>query len=320
MSFNFAFKMDSKLIDTHTLYDFVSVGGGPASMNAVLYSQRKGLKTLMIAKKLGGNLLNTDQVENYLGLSLVSGEGLSHAFEEHLRLLDVELLSDTSVKSIQKIDQLFHIEIESGEIIKSKTLLVATGSEPKHLNVLGEETYKNSGVAYCAICDAPLYKGKTVVIAGGGNSAVEAAIDVAKYATKTIVVHRSEFRADEILLKRLRTIDGIEIYTQTQIVELVGSNKLESIKVLDKNTQQERLIETQGIFIEIGHVAHSNLVHHLVEVNQANEIVVDEKQRTSCEGLYAAGDVTNSPYKQIIIAVADGAKAALGASEYINNH
>ncbi len=320
MSFNFAFKTETKTVDTSITYDFVSIGGGPASLNASLYAKRKGLKTLLIAKKMGGNLLDTDQVENYLGFKMETGEGLAESFENHLKSLDVEILSDTFVRKLSKENGLFKIEIESGEIITSKTVMVATGSQPRHLGVKGEETFKNTGVAYCAICDAPLYKDKTVIIAGGGNSAVEATIDVAKYAKKVIVVHRSEFRADAILQDRMRAIEGIEIYKQTQILELVGSNKLEGVKVLDKETNTERVIETEGIFIEIGHVPNSNLVKDLVELNSMNEIVVDQKQQTSLEGLFAAGDVTDIPYKQIILAAADGAKAALAASEYVVHH
>lgn len=320
MSFNFAFKTETKKLESNITYDFVTIGGGPASLNAALYAKRKGLKTLLIAKKMGGNLLDTDQVENYLGFKMESGEGLANAFEEHLKSLNVTLLSDTYVKSIVKENNLFTISLDNHEVIQSKTVLIATGSEPRHLGVKGEETYKNSGVAYCAICDAPLYKGKTVVIAGGGNSAVEAAIDVAKYAKKVIVVHRSEFRADDILQKRMKEIEGIEIYTQTQILELLGSTKLEGLRVLDKKTNLERIIETEGIFIEIGHLPNSNLVKDLVKLNELNEIIVDSKQQTSLSGLFAAGDVTNTAYKQIIIATADGAKAALAASEYINNH
>ncbi len=320
MSFNFAFKTETKSVDTSITYDFVTIGGGPASFNAALYAKRKGLKTLMIAKKIGGNLLDTDQVENYLGFKMISGEGLTESFENHLKSLDVEYISDTLVKSLSKANNLFQIELETGEILNSKTVMVATGSQARHLGVKGEETFKNTGVAYCAICDAPLYKDKIVVIAGGGNSAVEAAIDVAKYAKKVIVVHRSEFRADAILMERMEAIEGIEIYKQTQILELVGNQRLEAIKVIDKVTSEERLIKTEGIFIEIGHVPNSNLVKDLVELNSQNEIVVDQKQQTNIEGLFAAGDVTNTPYKQIILAAADGAKAALAASEYVIHH
>lgn len=222
--------------------------------------------------------------------------------------------------SIKKVDQLFQLTLESGEIIQSKTVNLSMGSTPRELNVKGEEQFKNSGVAYCAICDAPLFKGKKVIIAGGGNSAVEAAIDVSKYASKVIVVYHSEFRADAILVERMKAIEDIEVYTQTQILEMIGDVKLRSVKVLDKNTGTERLIETEGIFIEIGHLPHSSLVKDWVELNDSQEIVIDAYQRTNIPGLFASGDVTDVPYKQIILSVADGAKAALGASEYINNH
>lgn len=320
MSLNFSFKTQSKIIPTDVLFDFVTLGGGPASLNAALYAKRKGLKTLLIAKKMGGNLLNTDSVENYLGLDFMTGEGMAEKFEAHLKSLDVEILSDTLVTRIQKVGDIFELTLESGEIIRSKTVNLSMGSTPRELNVTGENHFKNSGVAYCAICDAPLFKGKKVIIAGGGNSAVEAAIDVAKYASKVIVVHRSEFRADAILVERMKAIEGIEIYTQTQILEMIGDVKLRSVKVLDKKTGIERLIDTDGIFIEIGHLPHSSLVKDFVELNEKDEIIIDAFQRTNIPGLFASGDVTNVPYKQIILSVADGAKAALSASEYINNH
>lgn len=320
MSLNFSFKAQTITINTEVIYDFVTIGGGPASLNAALYAKRKGLKTLLIAKKMGGNLLNTDSVENYLGFDFVSGEAMAEKFEQHLRSLEVEILSDTLVSNIQKEGKLFHISLESGEVIQSKTLNLSMGSSPRELNVKGEDNFKNSGVAYCAICDAPLFKGKTVIIVGGGNSAVEAAIDVSKYASKVIVVHRSEFRADAILVERMKAIEGIEIYTHTRVLEMLGDVKLRSVKVLDLKTNQERLIETDGIFIEIGHIPQSSLAQGLVALNEKNEITIDAFQRTNVPGLFASGDVTNVAHKQIVLSVADGAKAALSASEYLNNH
>jgi NADH-dependent peroxiredoxin subunit F len=199
-------------------------------------------------------------------------------------------------------------------------LLLATGSAPRRLQVPGEVEYSNRGVAYCAICDAPLFKGKDVIIAGGGNSAVEAAIDVAKFAKSVTLVHRSQLRADQILIDHMMKQSNITVYLQTQILEIVGDEKMTGVKVLDKENSQERVIDADGIFIEIGNLPSNDLVKDLVTLNERGEVVVDQKNMTSLEGLYAAGDVTQIPYKQIVIAVADGAKAALAANEYINQN
>lgn len=320
MSFNFSLKPQIQSINLDQVFDFVTIGGGPASLNAALYAKRKGLKTLLIAEKLGGNLLNTDSVENYLGFNFLSGEGLAEQFENHLKHLEVDILSDSRVDSLVKEHELFILTLKDGRQLRAKTVNISTGSYPRPLNVEGEEHFKNSGVAYCAICDAPLFKGKDVVIAGGGNSAVEAALDVAKLARKVFIIHRSQFRADAILIQRLSEISNIQIELETQIMRLEGASKLETVVAFDKKTKREKRFNVDGIFIEIGSIPNSSLVKDWVDVNDKGEIIVDEHQQSSIPGLFASGDVTQIPYKQIILAVADGAKAALSASEYLNTH
>lgn len=320
MSFNFSLKSHVPSIQWDTLYDFITIGGGPASFNAALYAKRKGLKTLLIAKKLGGNLLNTDSVENYLGFTYISGEGLAEQFENHLKHLNVDFLKDVQVKSLLKKNDEFEITLEDGKVLRSKTVNLSTGSNPRPLGVEGEERFKNSGVAYCAICDAPLFKGKDVVIAGGGNSAVEAALDVAKYAKQVTLVHRSQLRADAILIERLKECANVQIDLETQILRLEGQSKLETVLALDKTSHTEKHYKVDGIFIEIGSIPNSDLVKDWVDLNERAEVIVDAHQQTSIPGLFASGDVTEIPIKQIILAVADGAKAALGASEYIHTH
>lgn len=321
MSFNF--NINSRInpkIDTNQIFDFVSIGGGPASYNASLYAKRKGLKTLIIAKKPGGQLLNTSSVDNYLGFKELSGEALYEEFHEHLKTLDVLEINDQSVNKIEKINHLFNLTLEDNRVIQSKTILIATGSNPRKLNVKGEIEFANAGVAYCAICDAPLFKDKDVIIAGGGNSAVEAAIDVAKLARNVTLVHRSQFRADQILLDKMYAQSNIKVYLEAQILEIEGDTKMRSIRVLDKKENKEFSIEADGIFIEIGNIPNSDFVRDLVKLNDKNEIIVNNKQETSREGCFSAGDVSDTLYKQIIIATAEGAKAALAANEYINTH
>lgn len=321
MSLNFSFSgLNKAKVDTSILYDFVAIGGGPAGYNAALYAKRKGLKTLVIAKKPGGQLLNTSSVDNYLGFVELSGEVLSEHFIEHIQSIDVKEVNDQAIESIQKINDIFELTMENGDVLKTRTVLVATGSNPRKLGVKGEDTFANAGVAYCAICDAPLFKGKDVIIAGGGNSAVEAAIDVAKIAKHVTLVHRSQFRADQVLIDKMMAQANITIHLESQILEIYGDTKMRGIKALNKKTNEEFSVEADGIFIEIGNIPNSDLVKDLVDLNANQEVLVNRKQETSLPGLYAAGDVTDTPYKQIIVATAEGAKAALAANEYINTH
>lgn len=320
MTLQFSFKSSAPKETLEERYDFVSLGGGPASLNAALYAKRKGLKTLLIGKKMGGQLLNTDSVENYLGLHEKSGEELAEAFQAHLKALKVTQLSDTWVTHVSKSNQDFILDLEDGRQIITQTLMVATGSNPRKLEVKGEDTFANAGVAYCAICDAPLFKDKKVLIAGGGNSAVEAVIDVAKFASEVTLVHRSELRADQILIDRMKSLPNVSVILQTQIQEVYGQHKMEGIRVLDKTTQSTYELKADGLFIEIGHLPKNELFKDWVKLNEKGEIIVDEYQATNIPGLFAAGDVTHTPYKQIIIAVADGAKAALAANDYIHKN
>lgn len=323
LNFNFNFTQPSKnktKLNPEIIHDFLVIGGGPAGFNAALYAKRKGLVTGMIAKRIGGQLLNTSSVDNYLGIKDISGEGLMEQFLDHIHQLEVPILEEVEVTSVEKVNDLFEITVNNQTVYKSKTAMIATGSNPRKLGVEGEQEYSNRGVAYCAICDAPLFANKEVIIAGGGNSAVEAAIDVAKVASKVTVVHRSEFRADQILLDQMMSNPNITVFKQTQILRIVGDVKMTGVEVLDKSSNETRMINADGIFIEIGNIPSSDLFSDLVQLNEQREIVVDSKNMTSVPGLFAAGDVTQVAYKQIIISVADGAKAALAANEYINHH
>ena len=317
-SFNFNPTINTPTLDESVLYDHLVIGGGPAGYNAALYAFRKGLSTAIIAKRLGGQLLNTSSVDNYLGIAQISGEGLNEAFINHLKQFEVPILEDVSITKIEKSGSLFKVHLDNKQTLKAKTILLSSGSNPRRLDIPGEATFSDKGVAYCAICDAPLFKDKVVIIAGGGNSAVEASLDVAKWASKVIVVHRSEFRADKILVDQMLSHQKITVFKQTQILEIFGDTRMKGIRVLDKSSSQQRNIEADGLFVEIGNIPSSDLVKDLVSLSETGHVLVDPHQRTSLPGLYAAGDVCESPYKQITIAIAQGATAALAASEYIN--
>ena len=203
-------------------------------------------------------------------------------------------------------------------ILHSKTLLYATGGSSRKLDVPGEMTYANKGVSYCTTCDATFFKGKHVVVAGGGNSAAEAVIYLVPWASKITVVHRSQWRADAVLLKKIESIKNLTIHLETQILEITGQETMTKLKVLNKKTNETFDISAEGLFIEIGTIPNASLIQHLVQTTSSGEVIVNDMQETSCEGLYAAGDVTNQPFKQIIIATAEGAKAALAMNQYLN--
>lgn len=309
-----------EIFHTTDLWDLLVIGGGPAGLNAALYSQRKGLKVGVIAKEIGGQLHNTSTVDNYLGIPMIEGKDLSTTFLKHLEALEVPLYLDYWVTSIQKSHDVFFVTMDNGTVLKSKTLLFATGGQPKKLNIPGEATFANKGVSYCTTCDAPFFKGKHVLVAGGGNSAAEAVIDLAAWAKHITVVHRSQWRADQIILNKFNTIPHLSVYLETQILSIEGKENMEGVWVLDKKNQSKRIIKADGLFIQIGLLANSALVQGLVKTNERGEILVDDQWMTSVPGLFAAGDVTQHPFKQIVIAVGDGAKAALAIQQYLIHH
>lgn len=309
-----------EIFNTTDLWDLLVIGGGPAGLNAALYSQRKGLKVGVIAKEIGGQLHNTSTVDNYLGIPMIEGKDLSTTFLKHLEALEVPLYLDYWVTNIQKSHDVFFVAMDNGTVLKSKTLLFATGGQPKKLNIPGEATFANKGVSYCTTCDAPFFKGKHVLVAGGGNSAAEAVIDLAAWAKQITVVHRSQWRADQIILNKFKAIPNLSVYLETQILSIEGKENMEGVWVLDKKNQSKRLIKADGLFIQIGLLANSALVQGLVKTNEKGEILVDDQWMTSLPGLFAAGDVTQHPFKQIVIAVGDGAKAALAIQQYLIHH
>lgn len=316
--FNFQIeKPKTAVIDYQTTYDFVALGLGPAGMNGALYAKRKGLKTLLVGYDLGGQLNNTSDVDNYLGLGQIDASIMIQKFKEHITALEVPILTDIKVTSIRK-KEWFEIELDNGHTLKSKTVLYAFGGNPRKLGVPGEQTFASKGVSYCVTCDAPFFKQRHVIVAGGGNSALDAALDLSRIASKVTIVHRSQFKGDQTTVNQLKALPNVEMLLETQIMEIQGDITMTGIRVLDKHTQIESVIAADGIFIEIGHIPNSTLLEGLVNLNAGKEIKVDRFQQTSIQGLYAAGDVTDNPNKQIIIATSEGAVAALSATSYIN--
>lgn len=317
----FALNRTSKIttFETDKLWDLLIIGGGPAGLNAALYAKRKGLEVGVLAKEIGGQLHNTSTVDNYLGLQWMEGKDLSNAFLDHINTLEIPIRSDVLVTSIQNQNSNYLIHLSDGAELLAKSILITTGGAPRRLQVPGEIEFANKGVSYCTTCDAPFFKGKHVIVAGGGNSAAEAVLDLVPWADKITVVHRSQWRADPIVLAKHQEIPNLTVHLQTEIKKIVGDDLMRGIEVFDKITQESRFIEADGLFIEIGTNPNSGLVESLVKTNDQKEIVVDEFGRTSTPGIFAAGDVTNQPFKQIIIAAADGAKAALAIHQYLTH-
>lgn len=304
--------------DPEIIYDILIIGGGPAGLNAALYAKRKGREVAIIGEAIGGQMLDTSSVENYIGTDDNTGSSLSERFAGNVRNLEVPILEYYFAESwTQDEEDLFHVEVGNGETYKGRTLIIATGSSPRHLNVPGEEQLANRGLSYCAICDGPLFRNKRHVIVGGGNSAVEAAIDMARIASDVTVVQRSTFRADQILMDELHSFGNVTTHTQTDIVSIEGDEKVSGVTVHHKDTGKTETIPTDAVFIEIGHDPHLGPFDGDLEVNGAGEIIVDEHNQTSIPGIFAAGDVTATIYKQIIVAAAEGAKAALSANNYL---
>jgi len=320
MGMSFSLNLSStptQRVDPSILYDALVIGAGPAGLNAALYAKRKGLNVGILAERIGGQVLDTPMVENYLGLNQLSGESLMKKYEDHVREYEVPISDEIRVERVS-LGEYKEVHGNDGHVYRAHTLILATGTMPRKLGVKGEKELYGRGVSYCAICDGSFYSGKTVIVVGGGNAAVGAAVDLARIAKTVKIVQRSGFRADKVLLDRLHDQLNVEILLQTGITEILGETVVEGVMATDRLTGVVHRLDADGIFVEIGHIPKTGCLNGLLEVDEQGEIVVGPQGETSVPGVFAAGDVTNGPFKQIIIAAADGAKAALKANEYMN--
>lgn len=298
-------------------YDVLVVGGGPAGASAAIYAARKGIRTGIVAERFGGQVMDTMGIENFISVKYTEGPKLVASLEEHVKEYGIDVMKLQRAKRLEKKD-LVEIELENGAVLKSKTVIVSTGARWRNVGVPGEAEFKNKGVAYCPHCDGPLFTGKDVAVIGGGNSGIEAAIDLAGIVKHvTVLEFMPELKADDVLQKRLYSLPNVTVLKNVQTKEITGTDKVNGITYVDRDSGAEHHIELQGVFVQIGLVPNTDWLADTVERTRFGEIVVDRHGATNVPGVFAAGDCTNSPYKQIIISMGSGANAALGAFDYL---
>ncbi|MEH7118988.1 alkyl hydroperoxide reductase subunit F [Neobacillus vireti] len=298
-------------------FDVLVIGGGPAGASAAIYAARKGIRTGIVAERFGGQVMDTLGIENFIGTKYTEGPKLAASLEEHVKEYNVDVMNLQRAKGLEKKD-FIAVELENGAILRSKTVILSTGARWRNIGVPGEAEFKNKGVAYCPHCDGPLFAGKDVAVIGGGNSGIEAAIDLAGIVNHvTVLEFAPELKADSVLQDRLNSLPNVTVIKNAQTKEITGTDKVNGISYIDRETGAEHHVELQGVFVQIGLVPNTDWLEGTIERTRMGEIVVDKHGATNIPGVFAAGDCTNSPYKQIIISMGSGATAALGAFDYL---
>lgn len=293
------------------MYDVIIIGGGPAGLTAAIYASRRGMKTLVLSSDIGGQITKTDAIENYPGLDLISGVEMSKKFFAQAKKFGATFMFE-EVKEIKPLKEKFSVKTPANKY-DTKTIILAFGKKPRELGVPGEAEFKGKGVSYCATCDAPFFKNKHVAIVGGGNSALSAAVVCSSYAEKTYLVYRgTDLRGEEVLLEKVKGLKNVEILLNTEITKIIGEGKVTSVEL-----NSGKSLALDGVIVEIGFVIDRSVLDDLVKLDKANQVIIDSKQLTSAPGIFAAGDLTDTPFKQIVIASAEGAKAALSAFDYL---
>ncbi len=312
---------DAKKLKAKDAFDVLVVGGGPAGAAAAIYAARKGIRTGVAAERFGGQVLDTMAIENFISEKETEGPKLARALEEHVREYDVDIMNLQRASQLIPAgeDGLHRVQFENGGELKAKTLILATGARWREMNVPGEQEYRGRGVAYCPHCDGPLFKGKRVAVIGGGNSGVEAAIDLAGIvAHVTLLEFGEELRADAVLQRKLNSLPNVRVLKMAQTTEVKGDGqKVTGLVYKDRTNDEVHEVELEGIFVQIGLLPNSEWLKGTLELSRFGEIIVDAKGQTSIPGVFAAGDVTTVPYKQIVIAVGEGAKASLSAFDHL---
>ncbi|MGE5604151.1 MAG: NAD(P)/FAD-dependent oxidoreductase [Bacteroidota bacterium] len=301
------------------MYDVIVIGGGPAGMTAGVFASRKGLKTAIISKEFGGQANWTTDIENYMGFTEIDGQALMDRFEAQVREHRLDQ-KQTDARMIRQEEGIFRVfTVDQGDYTAG-AVIVATGKRPKTLNVPGEAEFRNKGVSYCSTCDGPLFRGVPVVVVGGGNSALKAVFDLNNYASEIHLISLTELTADAVFIERFKSVPKLKQYIGHMVVEIKGSKLVERVMVENQATKERFEIPVQGVFIEIGLDPNTEFLEGLVEKTNNGEIKIDCECKTNVPGLFAAGDATTVPEKQIIIAAGEGAKAAINAWEYLLQH
>lgn len=305
-------------IDENTLYDVTVIGTGPAATSAAIYAVRKGLNVAMIGVKVGGQVLDTNDIENIIGTTTTTGAKYAESLEKHMKEYPIAFKDGHLVKEVRKDGKDKILLTDDGKEYRTKTVIVATGAKHRHLGIPGEEEFTGKGVHFCTTCDGPFYKGLDVTIVGGGNSGVEAALDMSGIAKSvTLIEFMPELKADQVLQDKLAERENITVYKNTATKEVKGTEFVEKIVYANRDTNEDIEVKMDGLFIEIGLSANTSVVEGVVERNKIGEIIIDENNMTSEKGIFAAGDCTTVKHKQIVIAVGEGAKAALSAFNYL---
>jgi NADH-dependent peroxiredoxin subunit F len=312
---------DAEKLSVKEPYDVLIVGGGPAGAAAAVYTARKGVRTGIVAERFGGQVMDTLGIENFISVKETEGPKLVAALEEHVKSYDVDIMNLQRAESLIP-GELMEIRLTNGAILKSKAVILATGARWREMNVPGEKEYRGKGVAYCPHCDGPLFKGKKVAVIGGGNSGVEAAIDLAGIVGYvTLLEFNDQLRADAVLQKKLHSLPNVTVITQAQTTTVTGDGeKVNGLNYTDRATGAWHHLELEGVFVQIGLVPNTDWLKGTITLSKYGEIEVDARGETSVPGVFAAGDVTTVPYKQIITAMGDGAKAALGTFDHLIRH
>lgn len=312
--------VDASALSEKDPFDVLVIGGGPAGASAAIYAARKGIRTGIVAERFGGQVLDTMSIENFISVKHTEGPKLVANLEEHVKNYDIDVMSSQRAKRIEKKD-LIELELENGAVLKSKSIIISTGARWRNIGVPGEQEFKNNGVAYCPHCDGPLFEGKDVAVIGGGNSGIEAAIDLAGIVKHvTVLEFAPELKADEVLQNRLYSLPNVTVLKNVQTQEITGTDRVNGITYMERDTEEVKHIELQGVFVQIGLVPNTEWLEGTVERNRIGEIIVDKQGATNVPGLFAAGDCTDSAYNQIIISMGSGATAALGAFDYLIRH
>jgi len=308
-------------IEAKEPFDVLVVGGGPAGAAAAVYAARKGIRTGVVAERFGGQVLDTMAIENFISVPYTEGPKLAAALDEHVRSHDVDVMNLQSACSLTPAgeDGLISIGLANGATLRSRSVVLSTGARWREMNVPGEREYRGRGVAYCPHCDGPLFKGKRIAVVGGGNSGVEAAIDLAGIvADVTLIEFEGSLRADEVLQRKLRSLPNVRVVVSAQTTEVHGENgKVSALSYRDRGTAEVHRLALDGVFVQIGLLPNTDWLKGTVALSQRGEIEVDARGQTSLRGVFAAGDATTTPYKQIVIAMGEGSRAALSAFDYL---